>query len=143
MSLKVVITQNKEVSAWREFQGAEFKIRGDAYKAFRVGEERARNQIASNGYEVSQAGDNKLFHELLAEATAAHLIEDWKGVEFIEDGKASEPPYTPENAFKLLNYGDIGLTIWLFVRNEAAKLQKEADRITEEVCKEIVHPSGK
>ncbi|EKA74249.1 hypothetical protein ACINWC692_A0038, partial [Acinetobacter baumannii WC-692] len=47
----------------------------------------------------------KLYHELLMDACAAHLIEDWKGVVFAEivDGKTveSEKPYTPENASKL------------------------------------------
>ncbi len=134
MALKVAITQNKEVSAWREFQGAEFKIRGIAYKAFQVAEERARNQVVSKGYDVSLAGnDDKLFHELLLEAVASHLIEDWKGVEFIENGEVIEPPYTPENAYKLLKNTDIGLNLWLFIKTESEKLQKEADGFRDEV----------
>ncbi len=134
MALKVAITQNKEVSAWREFQGAEFKIRGIAHKAFQVAEERARNQVVSKGYDVSLAGnDDKLFHELLLEAVASHLIEDWKGVEFIENGEAVEPPYSPENAYKLLKNTNIGLDLWAFVRKESEKLQKEADGFRDEV----------
>ncbi|MCK4087564.1 hypothetical protein HCY58_10945 [Acinetobacter radioresistens] len=134
MALKVAITQNKEVSAWREFQGAEFKIRGIAHKAFQVAEERARNQVVSKGYDVSLAGnDDKLFHELLLEAVASHLIEDWKGVEFIENEESVEPPYTPENAYKLLKNTDIGLKLWLFIKTEAEKLQKEADGFRDEV----------
>lgn len=134
MALKVAITQNKEVSAWREFQGAEFKIRGIAHKAFQVAEERARNQVVSKGYDVYSAdNEDKLYHELLIQAAAAHLIEDWKGVEFIENGKTIEPPYTPENAFKLLNLGDIGLAIYSFVKTESEKLQKEADGFRDEV----------
>ncbi len=134
MALKVAITQNKEVSAWREYQGAEFKIRGIAHKAFQVAEERARNQVVSKGYDVSLAGnDDKLFHELLLEAVASHLIEDWKGVEFIENEESVEPPYTPENAYKLLKNTDIGLKLWLFIKTEAEKLQKEADGFRDEV----------
>jgi hypothetical protein len=134
MALKVAITQNKEVSGWREFQGAEFKIRGIAHKAFQVAEERARNQVVSKGYDVYSAdNEDKLYHELLIQAAAAHLIEDWHGVEFIENGKTIEPPYTPENAFKLLNLGDIGLAIYSFIKKESEKLQKEADGFRDEV----------
>lgn len=134
MALQVAITQNKEVSAWRKFKGAEFKIRGIAYKAFQVAEERARNQVAAKGFNVYHAAsEDSLFHELLLQATAAHLIEDWRGVVFVEDGKEHEPPYTAENAFKLLNQGDIGLEIWTFIKDEAEKLQKEADSYRDEV----------
>jgi hypothetical protein len=41
----------------------------------------------------------------------------------IVDGKTveSEKPYTPENASKLLNLGDIGISIWLFIKEQAQK----------------------
>ncbi len=47
------------------------------------------------------------------EAVACHLIEDWKGVVFVEEGPngeqlKSEPAYNAENATKLLNMGDLG-----------------------------------
>ncbi|MFW1806273.1 hypothetical protein ACG9Y5_20025, partial [Acinetobacter baumannii] len=82
--------------------------------------ERAGNQISSKGDDVMvQDEDAKLYHELLMDACAAHLIEDGKGVVFAEvvDGKTveTENPYTPENASKLLNLGDIGISIWLFI----------------------------
>ncbi|MGZ2080098.1 hypothetical protein ACXP65_19405, partial [Acinetobacter baumannii] len=91
MALKVSIQTSKTVSKWREYVDgdgnvlAEFKIRGIAYKPYQVALERANNQITSKGYDVSKASkDDKLYHELLLEAAACHLIEDWKGVVFEE-----------------------------------------------------------
>ncbi|MCT9272449.1 DUF2280 domain-containing protein [Acinetobacter baumannii] len=81
---------------------------------------------------------DKLYHELLLEAAACHLIEDWKGVVFeekIDGGEVveTEPEYSPENAVKLLNMGDIGISIWLYVKQEAEDIQKEADAFRNEV----------
>ncbi|MGZ2080097.1 hypothetical protein ACXP65_19400, partial [Acinetobacter baumannii] len=91
MALKVTIQTSKTVSKWREYTDtegnvlAEFKIRGNGYKPYQVALERASNQINSKGFDVSKAGkDDKLYHELLLEAAACHLIEDWKGVVFEE-----------------------------------------------------------
>ena len=139
MALKVGIIKSSDVSKWCEYKGAdgdvqaEFKVRGIAYKPFQVAIERAGNQISSKGYDVMvKDEDAKLYHELLMDACAAHLIEDWKGVVFAEivDGKTveSEKPYTPENASKLLNLGDIGISIWLFIKEQAQKIQEDADK---------------
>ena len=135
MALKVAIQKSKDVSLWKEYKDAEgnvlaeFKIRGDAYKPYRVALERAQNQVSSKGYNVSTAGaEDKLYHELLLEAAACHLIAEWKGVFFAEDGKEVETPYSPENATKLLNMGDIGVLIWAFVKTNAEKIQAEADQ---------------
>jgi len=137
MALKVGIVQSSEVSKWCTFETAdgqaEFKIRGIGYKPFQVSLEKAGNQITSKGYDVMVKDVNsKLYHELLLDAAGAHLIEDWKGVVFaeVEDGETveSEKPYTPENASKLLNLGDIGLLIWSFVKEQAQKIQEEADK---------------
>ncbi|EMI8631284.1 hypothetical protein RG523_002421 [Acinetobacter baumannii] len=145
MALKVSIQTSKTVSKWREYvdkEGnvlAEFKIRGISYKPYQVALERANNQIASKGYDVTKASkDDKLYHELLLEAAACHLIEDWKGVVFEEVTEnqeliVSEPEYSQENAIKLLNLGDLGVAIWLFVRQEAENIQKEADAYKDEV----------
>ncbi|EMX3972034.1 MAG TPA: hypothetical protein DCE34_05845 [Acinetobacter nosocomialis] len=145
MALKVSIQTSKTVSKWREYVDgdgnvlAEFKIRGIAYKPYQVALERANNQITSKGYDVSKASkDDKLYHELLLEAAACHLIEDWKGVVFeekIDGGEVveTEPEYSPENAVKLLNMGDIGISIWLYVKQEAEDIQKEADSYKDEV----------
>ncbi|MCJ0773015.1 hypothetical protein MNL33_16125 [Acinetobacter baumannii] len=48
----------------------------------------------------------------------------------VVDGKTieSEKPYTPENASKLLNLGDIGISIWLFIKEQAQKIQEDADK---------------
>ena len=134
MALKVAIQKSREVALWKEYKDvdgnvlAEFKIRGDGYKPFRVANERAQNQVASKGYNVSTASaEDKLYHELLLEAAACHLIADWKGVVFVEEGKEIEPPCTPENATKLFNMGDIGLAIWVFVKANAEKIQIDAD----------------
>ncbi|MEV8215862.1 hypothetical protein, partial [Leifsonia sp. NPDC077715] len=58
--------------------------------------------------------------------------EDWKGIVFAEivEGKSveTEKPYTPENASKLLNLGDIGIVIWSFIKEQAQKIQEEADK---------------
>ncbi|WP_202742115.1 hypothetical protein [Acinetobacter calcoaceticus] len=137
MALKVGIVRSSEVSKWCTFETAdgqaEFKIRGIGYKPFQVALEKAGNQITSKGYDVMVRDENsKLYHELLLDAAGAHLIEDWKGVVFaeVEDGETveSEKPYTPENASKLLNLGDIGLLIWSFVKEQAQKIQEEADK---------------
>ncbi|MDA3448025.1 MULTISPECIES: hypothetical protein [unclassified Acinetobacter] len=145
MALKVSIQTSKTVSKWREYvdgEGnvlAEFKIRGIAYKPYQVALERANNQITSKGYDVSKATkEDKLYHELLLEAAACHLIEDWKGVVFEEENAEketviTEPEYSPENATKLLNMGDIGVSIWLYIRQEAETIQKEADSYKGEV----------
>ncbi|RSP92652.1 hypothetical protein EA716_15530 [Acinetobacter baumannii] len=144
MALKVTIQTSKTVSKWREYTDiegnvlAEFKIRGSGYKPYQVALERANNQITSKGFDVSKAGkDDKLYHELLLEAAACHLIEDWKGVVFEEkiDGEVveTEPEYSPENAVKLLNMGDIGISIWLYVKQEAEDIQKEADAYKDEI----------
>ncbi|OTU33964.1 hypothetical protein [Acinetobacter pittii] len=145
MALKVSIQTSKTVSKWREYvdkEGnvlAEFKIRGISYKPYQVALERANNQITSKGYDVSKASkEDKLYHELLLEAAACHLIEDWKGVVFEEENAekeivVTEPEYSPENATKLLNMGDIGVSIWLYIRQEAETIQKEADSYKDEV----------
>ena len=140
MALKVVIQKSKEVSLWKEYKDAdgkvlaEFKIRGDGYKPFRVAIERAQNQVASKGYNVSTASaEDNLYPELLLESAACHLIADWKGVVFVEDGKDVSRPYTPENATKLLNMGDIGLAIWMFVKANAEIIQVDADATQVEI----------
>lgn len=139
MALKVAIQQSKEVSLWKEYKDAEgnilaeFKIRGEGYKPFRVALERANNQVTSKGYNVSTASkEDKLYHELLLEAAACHLIADWKGVVFVEDGKEIEPSCTPENATKLFNMGDIGVAIWAFVKSHAEQIQAKADKVQAE-----------
>lgn len=140
MSLKAIIKQNKEAALWCEYkdeQGvvlAEFKIRGDRCQAYRVAIERANNQISSNGFDVIEASDqHKLFHELLLQAAACHLIEDWKGVEFEINGESKPVPYTPENACQLLEMGDIGPAIWVFVKQQAQQIQKDADESESDV----------
>ena len=136
MALKVAIQQSKEVTLWKEYKDsegnvlAEFKIRGSDYKAYRVAVERAQNQLSSKGYDVATAvSDDKLYHELLLEAAACHLVADWKGVVFVEDGKEVEPECSPENATKLFNMGDIGVAIWAFVKSHAEQIQADADKV--------------
>ncbi|ENX48243.1 hypothetical protein F886_00044 [Acinetobacter sp. NIPH 542] len=145
MALEVNIQRNKDVSLWREYKDAEgnvlaeFKIRGISYKPYQVALERVNNQITSKGFDVALASkEDKLYHELLLEAAACHLIEDWKGVVFVEvnadeEHVKTEPPYNAENATKLLNMGDLGISIWSFIRKESEKMQKEADAYKDEV----------
>ncbi|AMX20168.1 hypothetical protein IEC338SC_3053 [Acinetobacter pittii] len=144
MALEVNIQRNKDVSLWREYKDAEgnvlaeFKIRGISYKPYQVALERVNNQITSKGFDVALASkEDKLYHELLLEAAACHLIEDWKGVVFVEisadEQVKTEPPYNAENATKLLNMGDLGISIWSFIRKESEKMQKEADAYKDEV----------
>lgn len=140
MALKVTIQQSKEVALWKEYKDgegnvlAEFKIRGSDYKAYRVAVERAQNQLSSKGYDVATAGnDDKLYHELLLEAAACHLVADWKGVVLVENDKEFEPEYSPENATKLFNMGDIGVAIWAFVKAQSDQIQAEANSYRDEV----------
>ncbi|MCE6627763.1 hypothetical protein KSA08_06360 [Acinetobacter pittii] len=145
MALEVNIQRNKDVSLWREYKDtegnvlAEFKIRGIGYKPYQVALERANNQISSKGFDVAKAtAEDKLFHELVLEAVASHLIEDWKGVVFVEEGPEgelvkTEPTFNGENAFKLLNMGDLGVSIWSFIRTESEKIQAEANQYRDDV----------
>lgn len=145
MALEVNIQRNKDVSLWREYKDtegnvlAEFKIRGIGYKPYQVALERANNQISSKGFDVAKAtAEDKLFHELVLEAVASHLIEDWKGVVFVEEGPngeqlKSEPAYNAENATKLLNMGDLGVSLWSFIRTESEKIQSDANQYRDDV----------
>lgn len=145
MALEVNIQTNKDVSLWREYKDAEgnilaeFKVRGIGYKPYQVALERANNQITSKGFDVKNASkEDKLYHELVLEAAACHLIEDWKSVVFVEKDAdvepiRTEPSYNSENAVKLLGMGDVGVSIWLFIKNEAEKIQLEADAYKVEV----------
>lgn len=139
MALKVAIQESKNVSLWREYKDdkgtvlARFKIRGSEYQAYQVAMERAQHQIISKGYEIDKATVNdKTAFQLTLEAVACHLIEDWEGVEFEENGKIVEQPYSHENATKLFHMGDIGFLIWAFVKSESEKIQKELNQTKEE-----------
>lgn len=141
MSLIVGLNKSKQISKWCEYKDAdgnvlaEIKVRGISYKPYQVAVERAQNQISSKGFDVDTASVNdKLFHELLLDAAACHLIEDWKGIAVPdENGEPKDFIYTTENAKKLLNEGDIGPVIWLFVKSNAEEIQREADGIKAEV----------
>ena len=66
---------------------------------------------------------------MLLEAAAYYLIEDWEGITFREiiNGKVveTEQGYSQENAAKLLNMGDLGTVVWMFVLDKATKMQDE------------------
>ena len=139
MSLVIGINKSKQVSGWREYKDgegnvlAEFKIRGSGYKPYQIAIERAQNQISSKGYNVDTASkEDNLFHELLFDAVAVHLIEDWKGIDFEEvvNGEIvkKEIPFTTEKAKEALRYGDNGPVIWLFIKSESEKMQADADK---------------
>ena len=139
MSLVIGINKSKQVSAWREYKDGEgnvlakFKIRGSGYKPYQIAIERAQNQISSKGYNVDTASkEDNLFHELLFDAVAGHLIEDWDGIDFEEvvNGEIvkKEIPFTTEKAKEALRYGDNGPVIWLFIKSEADKMQADADK---------------
>lgn len=140
MSLIVGLNKSKQISKWCEYKDsegnvlAEIKVRGISYKPYQVAVERAQNQISSKGFDVDTATTNdKLFHELLLDAAACHLIEDWKGIAVPdENGEPKDFIYTTENAKKLLNEGDIGPVIWLFVKTNAEQIQREADEVKSE-----------
>ena len=140
MSLIVGLNKSKQISKWCEYKDAEgnvlaeIKVRGISYKPYQVAVERAQNQISSKGFDVDTASANdKLFHELLLDAAACHLIEDWKGIAVPDaNGEPKDFIYTTENAKKLLNEGDIGPVIWLFVKTNAEQIQREADEVKAE-----------
>lgn len=140
MSLIVGLNKSKQISKWCEYKDAEgnvlaeIKVRGISYKPYQVAVERAQNQISSKGFDVDTASANdKLFHELLLDAAACHLIEDWKGIAVPdENGEPKDFIYTTENAKKLLNEGDIGPVIWLFIKTNAEQIQREADEVKAE-----------
>lgn len=139
MSLVIGINKSKQISKWCDYTDSEdnvlasFKIRGIGYKPYQIAIERAQNQISSKGYNVDTASkDDNLFHELLFDAVAVHLIEDWKGIDFEEvvNGEIvkREVPFTTESAKNALRNGDNGVIIWGFVRAESEKMQAESDR---------------
>lgn len=139
MSLVVGINKPKQISKWCDYKDendqvlASFKIRGIGYKPYQIALERVNNQISSKGFNVETASkEDSLFHELLFDALSVHLIEDWKGIDFEEviNGEIvkREVPFTTENAKNALRNGDNGTIIWMFVKQEAEKMQAEADR---------------
>lgn len=140
MSLVVGLNKSKQISKWCEYKDSEgevlakIKVRGISYKPYQVAVERAQNQIAQKGFDVDTASANdKLFHELLLDAAACHLIEDWDGIAVPDaNGEPKDFIYTTENAKKLLNEGDIGPVIWLFVKTNAEQIQREADEVKAE-----------
>lgn len=136
MSLKVKIKESKQVSKWVEYKDAEgevlarFKIRGENYQAYVAAKERANNQIASKGFDVATASkDDKTYIELLRDCVACHLIEDWDGIE-VEDskGEVTNPPYSQDEAVKLIRFGEIGNILYWFIIDNASKIQAEADK---------------
>ena len=140
MSLNIGIYKPKNVSKWVEYKDeegnvlAEFKVRGIGYKSYQVAIERASNQVATKGYNVEYAtSEDKLYHELLLEAAACHLIEDWKGISFAEDGVEKEVPFTTENSKKLFAMGDLAIVIWHFIKKQSEDIQREADGFKNEV----------
>ena len=152
MSLSVVVTKPKKVSKWCEYKDAEgnvlaeIKVRGISYGAYQSALETINTVMAQKSKKVEDAKEeDKLFHELLLDAAACHLIEDWSGISVVkkdaegniiynEDGspKTVDLPYTPENAKSILNEGDIGPVIWLFVKTNAEQIQREADEVKAE-----------
>ncbi|MGT2583397.1 hypothetical protein ACVR1R_19720, partial [Acinetobacter baumannii] len=45
----------------------------------------------------------------------------------------SEPAYNAENATKLLNMGDLGVSLWSFIRTESEKIQSDANQYRDDV----------
>lgn len=134
MSLIVGMNKPKNASKWADYKDdkgnvlARFNIRGIDYKPYQVALERANNQIASKGFNIELAKeDDRLFHELVLEAIACHLIIDWDKVAFAENGDEKEVPFTTENAKKLFAIGDIAITLAAFIKDNAQKIQDEAD----------------
>lgn len=152
MSLIVAVNKPKKVSKWCEYKDdegnviAQFKVRGILHGAYQSAIETINTVMAQKSKKVEDAKEeDKLFHGLLFDAAACHLIEDWSGVSIVkkdsegnivynEDGtpKTVDIPYTPENAKSILNEGDIGPVIWLFVKTNAEQIQREADEVKAE-----------
>lgn len=141
MSLVVGISKPKNVSEWVDYKDtdgnvlARFKIRGIGYKSYQVAIERANNQIATKGYNVELAdNDDKLFPELILDCIACHLIEDWDGIAFSENGVEKKATFTTENAKKLLGMGGgISTVIAWFIKDNAERIQREADGYKTEI----------
>ena len=132
MSLAINTVKPKNTERWVHYTDskdkvlASFLVRNIGFKSYRVALERANNQIASKGFDVDSADKNdKLFHELILDAVACHLIADWKG---LVDEEGKDIIFTTEKAKEILTFGDIGMLIWHFVRDEAQKLQDEIDQ---------------
>lgn len=141
MALVIGVQETKEVSKWVDYKDengevlARFQIKGIKDKKYEVARERASNQVASKGFDVASAlSTDKTYPELLKDAVACHLIADWEGIEIVIDGKATQPPYTPEAGMLVLsNESTKGAELWLWVISQAERIQEEQDEFKNEI----------
>lgn len=128
------IQKDKQVSAWVQHEsGAEFLINGIKNREYVIAAERAQHAFQKQGTDLSDvSATDRPFHEYLFEATAKYLIADWSGVQIKDEkGEIIDAPYSKEIAFQILRDGDIGVVLWAFVREQAEKIQEDAEKVKE------------
>lgn len=140
MALVVEIEEGKTASDWKEYkddQGnvvARFKIRGIEHDAYQIAQQRISHQLSLNCLNIHNINESeKTLQVLNMEACACHLIEDWEGISFKIDGELIEVGYSSVNAIKLLKLGKIGAEIYLFILNEAQKIEQDAKLFRQQV----------
>ncbi|RPD86270.1 hypothetical protein EGK75_09110 [Neisseria weixii] len=100
---------------------------------YQVAVERMRNRAFLDGFSVDNiAEDAPTWFRNDAEATARYLIADWEG---LEDSDGLAIAYTPEKAVDVLLNTDVGAVIWAFVKDEAEKIQSDAEAEKAEAVK--------
>ena len=135
MALILKKTNNETVSQWVDYKDedgktlASFKIKNKGNNAYKVARGRLENGLYANGFDIATVTDQHKTHSrLLAELTAYHLLEDWKGISVDVDGEIQEnPKYSPELAADIIAM-PVGVEIWGFIEDEAEKLQEEIDK---------------
>lgn len=153
MALRSKITEDvKQTSEWKDYRDEEgntlarFKVRSFNYRPYQVALDRINRLTAETDSDIKGATqEDKLKHELMFEAMAAHLIADWENVELALDGENYQiVPYSYDNALALLLKGDLGLSVFQFVLKSAHEIHRaEYLRKTELMGKSETSTDGK
>lgn len=126
---------------------ATFEVRGSNYKPYQIAMNRIRAILAARKENITDIDvSEKSEDELVTEATAAHLIVNWTGVELsFDNGETYKPvEYSLENAIQLLNLPDIGFEIYQFIMSSANQIfLDEVKRKTELLGKSETLTGGK
>lgn len=122
---------------------AKFKIRGIGYHKYQIAAERKANTIWLQGLDILDIPDNAESSIGLELKSIVHLIEDWQNVSF-KDKKGNmelNVPFSVENAVRLVTTGNVGVVIWAFIKDEATRIQEEADAYKNELLGKLEKPT--
>ena len=131
MSLKLTIQKEPEFAQqWVTHEsGAEFLINGIGNKAYNVALERIQDATRRIDLKDIKEGDESP-SDLTLEAAGRYLIADWRNIKIGENGEEKETAFTKEmGALALKNM----ISLWLFIHENAVRIQLEADKEKEEL----------